>query len=110
MSFFFLTCRIINKNNGMNSKRILGIDIGGSGIKGAPVDTKTGKLIGEKYRLPTPDPSSPKLVAIAVKEMVRHFKWDGPVGFGFPAVVQNGVVKTAANVDKTWINTDARKL
>jgi polyphosphate glucokinase len=94
----------------MNSKRILGIDIGGSGIKGAPVDIKTGKLLGEKHRIPTPEPSSPKLVAKAVKELVRHFKWDGPVGFGFPAVVQNGIIKTAANIDKTWINTDARKL
>jgi polyphosphate glucokinase len=94
----------------MTFKKILGIDIGGSGIKGAPVDTKSGKLLDEKHRIPTPEPSSPQLVAKAVKELVKYFKWDGSIGFGFPAVVQNGVVKTAANIDKAWINTDARKL
>jgi polyphosphate glucokinase len=94
----------------MHSKQILGIDIGGSGIKGAPVDTKTGKLLGERHRIPTPEPSSPEKVAKAIKELVKHFKWKGPIGCGFPAVVQNGVVKTAANIDKSWINTDARKL
>lgn len=94
----------------MNSKKILGIDIGGSGIKGAPVDIKTGKLLGERHRIPTPEPSSPKLVAKAIKELVNHFRWDGPVGCGFPAVVQNGIVKTAANIDKSWIDTDARTL
>jgi polyphosphate glucokinase len=94
----------------MTSKKILGIDIGGSGIKGAPVDIKTGKLLDEKHRIPTPEPSSPQMVAKAVKELVKHFKWNGPIGFVFPAVVQNCVVKTAANIDKGWINTDARKL
>lgn len=94
----------------MNAKQILGIDIGGSGIKGAPVDIKTGKLLGERHRIPTPDPSTPKKVAKTIQELVQHFKWKGPVGCGFPAVVQNGVVRTAANIHKTWINTDARKL
>jgi polyphosphate glucokinase len=94
----------------MNFKEVLGIDFGGSGIKGAPVDTKSGKLLDERHRIPTPDPSSPKQVAKAIKELVKHFKWEGPVGCGFPAVVQNGVVRTAANIDKSWINTDARKL
>jgi len=90
----------------MNSKKILGIDIGGSGIKGAPVDTKTGKLLEERHRVPTPDPSSPQKVAKAIKELVKHFKWNGPIGCGFPAVVQNGVVKIAANIDKSWIGID----
>ncbi len=94
----------------MNFKEVLGIDFGGSGIKGAPVDTKSGKLLDERHRIPTPDPSSPQQVAKAIKELVKHFKWEGPVGCGFPAVVQNGVVRTAANIDKSWINTDARKL
>lgn len=94
----------------MKSKEILGIDIGGSGIKGAPVDTKTGKLLDDRHRIPTPAPSNPKKVAKTIKELVKHFKWKGPVGCGFPAVVQDGVVKTAANIDKSWINTDARKL
>jgi polyphosphate glucokinase len=94
----------------MKQKAILGIDIGGSGIKGAPVDIKTGKLLDERHRIPTPEPSSPEKVAKTIKELVRHFKWNGPIGCGFPAVVQNGVVKTAANIDKSWINTNARKL
>src|SRR5512134_591202 len=94
----------------MNSKKIVGIDVGGSGIKGAPVDIKTGKLLDERHRIPTPEPSSPQKVAKTIKELVKHFNWKGPVGCGFPAVVQNGVVKTAANIDKSWINTDARKL
>jgi len=94
----------------MNSKKILGIDIGGSGIKGAPVDLKTGKLLDERHRIPTPEPSSPQKVAKTIKELVKHFNWKGPVGCGFPAVVQGGVVKTAANIDKSWIGTDARKL
>lgn len=94
----------------MHSKQILGIDIGGSGIKGAPIDIKTGKLLKERHRIPTPEPSSPAEVAKAIKDLVKHFKWDGPIGCGFPAVVQNGIVRTAANIDKSWINTDARKL
>jgi polyphosphate glucokinase len=94
----------------MHSKQILGIDIGGSGIKGAPIDTKTGKLLEERHRIPTPEPSAPEQVAKAIKDLVKHFKWNGPIGCGFPAVVQNGIVRTAANIDKSWINTDARKL
>jgi polyphosphate glucokinase len=94
----------------MDPKKILGIDIGGSGIKGAPVDIKTGKLLEERYRIPTPEPSSPEAVAKTVKELVKHFKWKGIIGCGFPAVVQRGIVRTAANIDKSWINTDARKL
>jgi polyphosphate glucokinase len=94
----------------MKFKEILGIDIGGSGIKGAPVDTKTGKLLDERFRISTPDPATPAKVAKTIKELVKHFKWNGAVGCGFPAVVQNGVVKTAAHIDKTWINTNASKL
>ncbi len=94
----------------MNQKEILGIDIGGSGIKGAPVNTKNGKLLEERHRIPTPQPSSPENVAKTIKEMVKYFKWKGAVGCGFPAIVQNGMVYSAANVDKSWINTDARKI
>jgi len=94
----------------MNSKKILGIDIGGSGIKGAPVDIRTGKFLEERYRISTPEPLSPQKTAKTIKEMINHFKWKGSIGCGFPAVIQNGVVKTATNIDKSWINTDARKL
>jgi polyphosphate glucokinase len=94
----------------MSYRKILGIDIGGSGIKGAPVDTRTGKLLEERFRVETPQPSTPESVAKAVKKVVDHFHWKGTVGCGFPAVVQNGVVKIAANIDQGWINTNARKI
>ena len=94
----------------MKFKRILGIDIGGSGIKGAPVDIKTGKLVELRHRIPTPLPATPESVAIVIKHLVDHFSWAGPVGCGFPAVVQNGIVKTAANIDKSWIGFNAQEL
>ncbi len=94
----------------MKFKRILGIDIGGSGIKGAPVDIKTGKLTELRHRIPTPIPATPESVAIVIKHMVDHFNWNGPVGCGFPAVVQNGVVRTAANIDNLWIGCNAQEL
>jgi polyphosphate glucokinase len=89
---------------------ILGIDIGGSGIKGAPVDIKKGELLAPRYRIPTPQPSKPKSVAKVVGQISRHFDWKGPIGVGFPAVIQHGVARTAANVHKSWINTDAAAL
>lgn len=89
---------------------ILGIDIGGSGIKGAPVNVLTGELIAERYRVPTPSPSTPSAVASAVADVVRFFDWTGPVGCTFPAVVKEGMVYTAANVDKSWIGTNGQVL
>jgi polyphosphate glucokinase len=89
---------------------VLGIDIGGSGIKGAPVDTEAGHLIEERLRVPTPQPSSPDEVAAAVAEIVAHFGWTGPVGVTFPGVVVDGVVRSAANVDRSWIGVDAAAL
>lgn len=94
----------------MKRKEILGIDIGGSGIKGAPVNTKNGKLLEDRHRIPTPQPSSPENVAQAIKDLVKYFDWKGPIGCGFPAIVQNGMVFSAANVDKSWINTNAKKI
>jgi len=94
----------------MKNKAVLGIDIGGSGIKGAPVNIKTGMLLEDRHRIPTPNPSTPENVAKTIKELVKHFKWNGAIGCGFPAVVQNGIIKTAANIDKSWINTDAAGL
>jgi len=88
----------------------LGIDIGGSGIKGAPVAVSTGELTAERHRIETPQPSTPDAVADVVARLVDHFGWEGPIGATFPAVVRNGVVLTAANVDKSWIGTDAAKL
>ncbi|MCG8606311.1 ROK family protein [bacterium] len=84
---------------------ILGIDIGGSGIKGAPVDTDTGKLLAERHRIDTPIPAKPDAVATIVSELANHFDWSGLVGCGFPAVVQNGVARSASNIDSSWIGT-----
>jgi polyphosphate glucokinase len=89
---------------------VLGIDIGGSGIKGAPVDVKKGVMLTERYRIPTPQPAKPKSVAKTVAEIAKHFEWEGPIGCGFPAVVQHGITRTAANVDDKWIGTDAAAL
>ena len=84
---------------------VLGIDIGGTGIKGAIVDTKTGKLIGEKHKIKTPEDSTPEAVLEVVKKMIEHFGWeDKPIGFGFPAIVKDGVSLTAANVHSDWVN------
>jgi polyphosphate glucokinase len=90
--------------------QVLGIDIGGSGIKGAPVDVEKGVLLAERYRIPTPQPAKPKPVAKTVAEIARHFDWKGPIGCGFPAVVQHGITRTAANVDPEWIDANAAGL
>lgn len=90
--------------------QVLGIDIGGTGIKGALVDTETGALLASRYRIPTPEQAKPKPVAAAVGEMAVHFGWQGPIGCGFPAVVRQGVVYTAANIHKSWIGTSVEAL
>ena len=69
----------------MNEDQVLGIDIGGSGIKGAIVNIKTGKLVTERFRIDTPKPSKPKAVAEVVAQIVKHFKWKGLIGIGFPS-------------------------
>src|SRR5512133_2922070 len=89
---------------------IIGIDVGGSGIKGVPVNIETGTLLEERFRLPTPEKAKPDDVAETLAEVVKHFKWNGPVGIGFPAGVRHGIVYTAANIHKSWIETDAHKL
>lgn len=95
---------------GEASNHVLGIDIGGSGIKGAVVETTTGELVVRRFRVPTPQPSKPAAVARAVAEVARHFAWRGPIGCTFPAVIKNGVALSAANVDKSWIGTDGDAL
>ncbi|MEU5398567.1 polyphosphate--glucose phosphotransferase [Streptomyces sp. NPDC005963] len=89
---------------------VFGVDIGGSGIKGAPVDLERGDLAEERHKVLTPHPATPDAVADGVAEVVRHFDWSGPVGITFPGVVTGGVTRTAANVDKGWIDKDAAKL
>ncbi|MFI8881243.1 polyphosphate--glucose phosphotransferase [Streptomyces sp. NPDC053813] len=90
--------------------QIFGVDIGGSGIKGAPVDLDRGDLAQERHKVLTPHPATPKGVVECVAEVVGHFDWSGPVGVTFPGVVTDGVTRTAANVDKGWVDTDARGL
>lgn len=89
---------------------ILGIDIGGSGIKGSPVDVKKGVLVEERFRIPTPQPARPQDVADVVVEIAKHFDWKGPIGCTFPAIVRHGVVESAANVDESWIGTNGSAL
>lgn len=89
---------------------LLGIDIGGSGIKGAIVDTEKGEFIGDRYRISTPQPAKPKPVAEVVAEIVQHFDYAGPIGVTFPSVIQNGVALTAANVDDEFIGTNISEL
>jgi polyphosphate glucokinase len=85
---------------------VFGIDVGGSGIKGAPVDTETGEVVAERIRVKTPRPATPEAIVATAVEVVRRSGWDGPVGCGFPAVIKDGVVRTAANIDRANIGFD----
>lgn len=89
--------------------QVFGLDIGGSGIKGAPVDIGTGTLLTERFRIPTPQPATPAAMVATAAEVVAQFGWQGPVGCGFPAVVKGGIVHTAANIDASWIGKDLRQ-
>lgn len=89
---------------------ILGVDVGGSGIKGAVVETTSGKLITDRKRIPTPDPAKPESVTEVIREITRHFNWKGPLGCGFPCVVRRGIAYTAANIHKSWIGTNIEEL
>jgi polyphosphate glucokinase len=94
----------------MKSSKILGIDIGGSGIKGAPVNTDDGLILDSRHRVPTPEPSTPENIAETISAIVKHFNWKGLVGCGYPGVIQNGFARTAANIDKSWIDKNINKL
>jgi polyphosphate glucokinase len=88
---------------------VFGIDVGGSGIKGAPVDTESGELLEERIRIKTPQPATPEAIVGTTVEVVREAGWEGPVGCGFPAVVKGGIVQTAANIDKAAIGFALRE-
>ncbi|MBB5867421.1 polyphosphate glucokinase [Allocatelliglobosispora scoriae] len=94
----------------MTATEALGVDIGGSGIKGAPVDLVRGALIRERVRIPTPSPATPEAVAATLTQLLAEIGTDGPVGVTLPAVVTHGVARTAANIDKSWMGTDAAAL
>lgn len=89
---------------------ILGIDVGGSGIKGAPVDISTGDLMAERYRIKTPKGAKPQPVAETVAKIAHYFDWKGPIGIGFPAPIKGGVVMMAANVSKKWVGVHVDEL
>lgn len=90
--------------------RVLGIDIGGSAIKGAPVETNTGRLLGERFKIETPVMLSPGEMADAAGMIAVHFRWKGPVGIGFPGVIHGNHILTSANLDKRFIGCDGIKL
>jgi polyphosphate glucokinase len=94
----------------MPTKPLVGIDIGGTGIKAAPVDLDAGELVAARVREPTPTPATPRAVADVVAHVVSSFEADGPIGITLPSVIRAGIVKTASNIDASWIGTDAVEL
>jgi polyphosphate glucokinase len=94
--------------SGTPHRRGFGIDVGGSGIKGGIVDLDTGQLVGDRFKLLTPHPATPSAVAKTIAAVVNEFGWSGPLGVTYPGVVTHSIVRTAANVDKSWLGTSAR--
>ena len=89
---------------------VLGIDIGGSGINGTIVNIKTGEFVTERKRIETPKPATPEIIASTIKKIADHYNWQGKIGCRFPSVIQNGVIKTASNIDKSCVGVNANKL
>lgn len=96
--------------SGTKNNQILGLDIGGSGCKAAIVDISTGEFLTDRFRLETPQPSTPKAVALTVKKIIKHFDWKGKVGVGFPAIMKKGVAHSAANIHKDWYLTNVENV
>jgi polyphosphate glucokinase len=94
----------------MQQEVILGIDVGATGLKGGLIDISTGKLIGDRFRIKTPKPSTPKAIADTFVAIANHFQWKGDIGCGFPSVLRNGIAKTAANIEKEWIGVNVDTL
>jgi polyphosphate glucokinase len=90
--------------------KALGIDIGGSAIKGAPVDTKTGQLLAERHRIEIDKHMSPPDAAKVVADIAAHFKWHGPLGIGFPGVIEGSTIRTSANLHPKFVDCDGAKL
>lgn len=90
--------------------KAFGVDIGGSAVKGAPVDTKTGRLLAERIRIATPEPLSPPQMAKAIAGMIAEFKWKGPIGVGFPGVIEGSTIWTSANLHPKFVGCDGAKL
>ena len=87
-----------------------GVDVGGSGVKGAVVDLRTGEFVSERVKIATPQPATPEAVAEVVAQIVRQCDWDGPVGVTLPSVVTQQVARTAANIDESWVGTNVHDL
>ena len=94
----------------MHHMKVLGIDIGGSAVKGAPVDTTTGKLLGERFKIETPTNLTPAEMGKAVAQIAKQFNWKGHIGVGFPGVIHGGKILTSANLDKKFVGCDGQKL
>lgn len=95
----------------LHAMKALGIDIGGSAVKGAPVDTRTGRLLDDRLRIATPEPLSPPRMAKVIGEISKHFKWRGPIGVGFPGVIEeNRRIMTSANLHPRFVGVDGSKL
>ena len=90
--------------------KTLGIDIGGSGIKGALVDIRSGALVSKRHRIPTPQPATPEAVASVVTELAEHFQWLGHIGCTLPARIKKGVAYTDTNIEDAWLGANAKKL
>ena len=89
---------------------VLGIDIGGSGIKGALVNTITGEMLTKRFRIPTPASRKPKEMAEVVNQIIKHFDYNGPVGVGFPTSIKHGVCKAPGNLHKKWVGLNVKEL
>lgn len=87
-----------------------GIDIGGTGMKAAIADLRTGALLSERTRIPTPRPATPAAMADVARQLVEHHQWTRPIGVGFPGIVRHGVVGSAANLDSSWVDVDADRI
>ena len=89
---------------------LLGIDVGGSGIKGALVDAETGEMLTDRFRIPTPKPRTPEAMADVIAEIVKHFDYKGKVGCGFPTIIKKGVCKSPGNLDPSWLDVNVEEL
>jgi polyphosphate glucokinase len=93
-----------------NTMKALGIDVGGSGVKGAIVDVRTGKLTSERFRIPTPSPPTTKALSRTVARIVEHFAWKGPIGCGMPGPFIDGRLVTAVNLHSSWVGAKAEEI
>ena len=92
-----------------NAENVLGVDVGGSGVKAGIVDLSTGRLVAERLRYPTPQPATPVAVTRLISAMVEEFSWKGKVGVAIPSIVRKGVVHSAAHIDESWIGDRASR-